>query len=63
MQVAIVGSGNVGQALAQALHGAGHQIIFGMRKPEAGKADQKQIAEASQTSRCHHPGRAVCRRG
>jgi predicted dinucleotide-binding enzyme len=47
MRVAIVGSGNVGHALAQALDRAGHRIIFGMRKPEAGKADQKQIAEAA----------------
>jgi predicted dinucleotide-binding enzyme len=47
MQVAIVGSGNVGQALAQALHRAGHNIIFGVRKPEAGRADQKSIAEAT----------------
>ena len=47
MQVAIVGSGNVGHALAQALDRAGHQIIFGVRHPEAGNADQKSIAEAS----------------
>jgi predicted dinucleotide-binding enzyme len=47
MQVAIVGSGNVGQALAGALQRAGHRIIFGVRKPEAGRADQKSIAEAT----------------
>ena len=63
MQVAIVGSGNVGQALAQALHRAGHRIIFGMRNPEAGKADQKSIAEAAeQADAADHPRRPVCRR-
>jgi 8-hydroxy-5-deazaflavin:NADPH oxidoreductase len=47
MQVAIVGSGNVGQALAQALHRGGHQIIFGLRNAEPGKAEQTSIAEAA----------------
>ncbi len=50
MQVAIVGSGNVGQALAGALQRAGHLIIFGVRQPEAGRADQKSIAEAAETA-------------
>jgi 8-hydroxy-5-deazaflavin:NADPH oxidoreductase len=48
MQVAIVGSGNVGQALAQALDRAGHRIIFGVRNPKAGNTDQKSIVEAAQ---------------
>jgi 2-polyprenyl-6-methoxyphenol hydroxylase-like FAD-dependent oxidoreductase len=33
MQVAIVGSGNVGQALAQALDRAGHQINLRRKAP------------------------------
>jgi 8-hydroxy-5-deazaflavin:NADPH oxidoreductase len=46
MKVAIIGSGNVGGALAKALGHAGHEITFGVRKPDPGKPDQKGIAEA-----------------
>jgi predicted dinucleotide-binding enzyme len=47
MQVAIIGSGNVGQALAQALRRAGHQVTFGARNPAAGKPDETSTAEAA----------------
>jgi predicted dinucleotide-binding enzyme len=46
MQIAIIGSGNVGTALAQALGRAGHTVVFGTRAPEPGKPDQTGIAEA-----------------
>lgn len=36
--IAILGSGRVGSALAKALTRAGHSIIFGSRDPEAAKA-------------------------
>jgi predicted dinucleotide-binding enzyme len=47
MRVAIIGSGNVGSALAQALRRAGHVVIFGLRSPETGQPDQAGIAGAA----------------
>lgn len=47
MQVAIIGSGNVGSALADALGRAGHQVRFGSREPEPGQANQATFAEAA----------------
>ncbi|SDR62106.1 hypothetical protein SAMN05444161_0249 [Rhizobiales bacterium GAS191] len=46
MQVAIIGSGRVGGALAQALGRAGHEVRFGSRKPDPGKAGEAGIADA-----------------
>lgn len=46
MRIAIIGSGNVGGALAQALGRAGHQVTFGVRAPEAGNPQERAIAEA-----------------
>ena len=46
MRIAIIGSGNVGTALAGALRRGGHEVVFGARSPAAGKADQSPIAEA-----------------
>ena len=46
MQIAIIGTGNVGSALAQALGRAGHHVVFGTRAPEQGKPGQTGIAEA-----------------
>src|SRR5260370_684075 len=46
MQVAIIGSGRVGSALAQALGRAGHEVRFGSRKPDRGKAGEAAIADA-----------------
>jgi predicted dinucleotide-binding enzyme len=47
LQVAIIGAGNVGRALAQALRRTGHQVTFGMRNPSLGNPDGASIAEAA----------------
>jgi len=47
MHVAIVGSGSVGGALAQALERAGHQVTFGSRTPEPGKPNESTVADAA----------------
>jgi predicted dinucleotide-binding enzyme len=46
LQVAIIGSGNVGNALAGALRRAGHTVTFGVRRPRPGEAGTVTIAEA-----------------
>jgi hypothetical protein len=46
VRVAIIGTGNVGGALAQALERAGHTIIFGTRTPDRTTPSQSTIAEA-----------------
>jgi predicted dinucleotide-binding enzyme len=46
MQVAIIGSGNVGRALAQASRRGGHSVLFGLRTPDPAQADETGIAEA-----------------
>jgi 8-hydroxy-5-deazaflavin:NADPH oxidoreductase len=38
MQIAIIGTGNVGAALGQRWAAAGHDILFGVRQPGAAKA-------------------------
>jgi predicted dinucleotide-binding enzyme len=50
MRVAVIGTGNVGAAQATALRRGGHEVVFGTRTPEAGKADQHTIAEAVATA-------------
>jgi 8-hydroxy-5-deazaflavin:NADPH oxidoreductase len=47
MRVAIIGSGNVGGALARALQRADHTIVFGIRSPDPSDANQATIAEAT----------------
>ncbi|MBV9750397.1 MAG: NAD(P)-binding domain-containing protein, partial [Acetobacteraceae bacterium] len=47
MQVAIIGAGNVGGALARALERGGHQVLFGSRSPEPGKPDEAAVADAA----------------
>ncbi len=42
--IAILGSGNVGQALAKGWRRAGHTVLFGVRAP--GAADERTIADA-----------------
>lgn len=39
MQIAIIGAGNVGKALATGWIAAGHQVIFGVRAPQPQPAD------------------------
>jgi predicted dinucleotide-binding enzyme len=50
MRIAIIGTGNVGRALAQALERAGHTIVFGTRAPDPSNARQATIAEAAASS-------------
>ena len=47
MEIAIVGSGQVGTALAGALRRAGHEVAFGVRAPMAGRPDQASVGEAA----------------
>lgn len=47
MQIAIIGSGNVGGALARALERAGHKVTFGSRSPEPGKPGEATVADAA----------------
>src|SRR5258708_21189513 len=47
MQVAIIGSGNVGTALATALRRTGHHVVFGLRAPDPGKPDEATIPDAA----------------
>jgi predicted dinucleotide-binding enzyme len=44
--VAIIGSGNIGRALAGALRRAGHQVSFGVKSPEPSQPDQASVADA-----------------
>jgi predicted dinucleotide-binding enzyme len=46
MNVAIIGTGNVGMALARALRRAGHQVVFGVRAPDPAQAGPRTIADA-----------------
>jgi predicted dinucleotide-binding enzyme len=48
MNIAIIGSGNVGGALAQALGRAGHGVRFGTRTPDPGKANEATVADVVQ---------------
>ncbi len=47
MKIAVIGSGQVGTALARALQRAGHEVKFGVKAPEAGRPDQVTVAEAA----------------
>ncbi len=47
MRIAIIGSGNVGTALATALRRAGHEVIFGVRAPDPADPAENSIAEAA----------------
>jgi predicted dinucleotide-binding enzyme len=44
MRIAIIGAGNVGGGLGQALAAAGHDVVFGVRDPESVKT-QVALAE------------------
>lgn len=46
MNVAVIGFGNVAQALAHALSRGGHRIVFGVRNPAPGSSNQKPATEA-----------------
>ena len=47
MRIAIIGTGNVGRALAQALERADHTIVFGTRTPDPTDGQQVAIAQAT----------------
>lgn len=46
MRIAIIGSGNVGTALAKSLRHGGHDVTFGVRHPDNAKSDESSIAQA-----------------
>lgn len=46
LNIAIIGKGSVGRALAQALSRAGHQIILGVRSPVLGSSNEQTISQA-----------------
>jgi predicted dinucleotide-binding enzyme len=46
MRIAIIGSGNVGRALATALVRAGHAAIFGVRTPDPARPNEATVADA-----------------
>ena len=50
MNIAIIGIGNVGRALADALRRGGHHVIFGVRAPDPAQADQGNIAAAVESA-------------
>ncbi|MBV9252222.1 MAG: NAD(P)-binding domain-containing protein [Acetobacteraceae bacterium] len=50
MNLAIIGSGNVGGALAGALRRAGHQVVFGVRDPQPGKPDETTVAGSAKSA-------------
>jgi 8-hydroxy-5-deazaflavin:NADPH oxidoreductase len=44
MNIAIIGSGNVGSALASGWNRIGHKVVFGVRDPGSGKANKAKEA-------------------
>lgn len=50
MKVAIIGSGNVGCALGQALGLAGHQVGFGVRNPDTDQPAKMSISAAAKNA-------------
>jgi predicted dinucleotide-binding enzyme len=48
MRIAIIGTGNVGSAIARGLMGKGHSVSLGARDP--GSAEARQLAKASNAS-------------
>lgn len=49
MNITIIGSGNVGTALASGFHKAGHTVVFGVRDPQSDKA-KKAVEEVNDLS-------------
>ena len=47
MKIAIIGMGNVGTALGRKWTAAGHQVTFGSRDPNKGRAEAKQIGAST----------------
>jgi predicted dinucleotide-binding enzyme len=51
VNIAIIGKGNVGSALAAVLARSGHQVVFGVRRPGAEAGDERPVAEAIAAAR------------
>jgi predicted dinucleotide-binding enzyme len=47
MRIAIIGAGNVGQAIAGAWANVGHSVVFGLRDPKSAKYKQIPAAQRS----------------
>ena len=51
MRVAVIGAGNVGKALGEALVGTGHDVVYGVRDPKRSEAKPaKTVSDAMQGS-------------
>ena len=51
MRVAVIGAGNVGKALGEALAGRGHDVVYGVRDPKRSEAKPaKTVSDAMQDS-------------
>lgn len=50
LRVAIIGAGQVGQALANPLRRAGHQVTFGVRAPDTNRPGHATIAAATEAA-------------
>jgi len=51
MKIAVLGAGNVGKALGEALAARGHNVVYGVRDPERSKAKPaKTVVDAIQDS-------------
>ncbi len=57
MRIAIIGAGNVGGGLGQALAAVGHEVVFGVRDPESVKTQVALAAIPDATA--VRPGEAV----
>ncbi len=57
MRIAIIGAGNVGGSLGQALAAVGHEVVFGVRDPESVKTQVALAAIPDATA--VRPGEAV----
>lgn len=52
MRIEVIGAGNVGRALGGGWARAGHQVVYGVREPEAGKyADLAGEAEVDSVTK------------
>lgn len=47
MRIAVIGAGNVGATLGNAWSAAGHQVTYGVRKPDPASTAEKTVGEAA----------------
>lgn len=50
MKIAIIGSGNVGSALASGFIKAKHEVVFGVRNPESPKTKKSARVDSNRKS-------------